>query len=181
MNAHRPPGLVGIGIVVAMAAAALAWRDCTLLAGTAVLALRVFLIRMDSAAPWRVLSAAVNCLTAGMLASVAGIALMAEVGAAWLGWWQPAAEHPELALSLLAAAAAWCCLSRDSREGAAEELRLWAVLLAGVAFATFARASGIAFAPCIFASGIGLAMLWAGWRLAADTTSTLLRSGSESG
>ncbi len=182
MNAHRFSALVGIGTAVAMAAAAVAWRDCVLLAGSTVLAFRVFLVRMDRGAPWRRLSVAVNCLTAGVLVGAAGVALVAGVGAAWLDWWHPAAAPPALALLLLAAGAVWCCLSRDGREGAAEELRLWVLMLVGVVAAMLARGGGGgALAPCIFVAGVGLTMLWVGWHFAGATTSSLLRAGSESG
>lgn len=182
MNAHRFSALVGIGTAVAMAAAAVAWRDCVLLAGSTVLAFRVFLVRMDRGAPWRRLSVAVNCLTAGVLVGAAGVALVAGVGAAWLDWWHPAAAPPALALLLLAAGAVWCCLSRDGREGVAEELRLWVLMLVGVVAAMLARGGGGgALAPCIFVAGVGLTMLWVGWHFAGATTSSLLRAGSESG
>ena len=185
MNPHRFSATVGLGIgigtAVAMAAAAVAWRDCMLLAGSSVLAFRVFLVRMDRGTPWRRLSVAVNCLTAGVLVGAAGVALVAGVGAAWLGWWHPAAAPPALALLLLAAGAVWCCLSRDGREGATEELRLWVLMLVGVVAAMLARGSGVALAPCIFAASVGLTMLWVGWHFAGATTSSLLRAGSESG
>ncbi len=83
-----PPRLcrpAGTGLVLARVCAAWVWRDCMLLATSVVLAHRLFLLRMDCGAPWRALAAAVNALVAGGLSSLAGVALMAAVAAAWLG------------------------------------------------------------------------------------------------
>lgn len=175
MKARRFAELTGTGLVVVVAAAAWAWRDCMLLAASTVLALRVFLVGMDRGAPWRPLAASLNCLAAGVLAVAAGVALVAGLGAAWLGWWQPAAGHPPLALGFLVVGAAWCCLSRDDRTGAMKELRLWAWVLAGAVVAMQARSVGMALAPCLFVAAIGLAMVWAGWHLADNTSASLMR------
>ena len=86
-----------------------------------------------------------------------------------------------MTLLLLAAGAGWCCLARDNSKGAAEELRLWLLMLAGVGLAMLARSSGVALAPCMFVAGVGLTLLWAGWRLAGNATSALLRGGDASG
>lgn len=175
MKAGRFAAVAGIALVMVMATAAWAWRDCMLLAASTVLALRVFLVRMDHGSPWRPLAASLNCLTAGVLAVAAGVALMAGAGAAWLGWWQPAAKHPALALGLLVAGPAWCCVSRDNREGVIEELWLWALVLAGVVVAMQARSSGMMLAPCLLVASIGLAMVWAGWHLSHGTATSLMR------
>ena len=45
-----------------------------MLAGSLVLTHRLFLVRLDRGAPWRVLTAAVNVLNAGALTVAAGIA-----------------------------------------------------------------------------------------------------------
>ncbi len=179
MDAQRLIRAAGTALVVAMASAAWAWHDCMLFAASFVLGLRVFLVRMDHGTPWLALSAALSSLTAGVLAGVAGLALVAGVGAIQLGWWIPFAEHPALTLAFLLASATWCCLARHNPHGIAEELRLWGLLLAAALVAMQARGSGIEMAPCIFVVGVGIALLRAGWQLAGDTTSALLRASGE--
>ena len=97
----------------------------------------------------------------------------------WAGW-HPTARHPAALLLMLSAGAAWCCLSRSGRQEAAEKLRLWLCVLGGVFVAIEAQRSGWAIAPCLFVAAVGMVMLWAGWRLATDTASALLRAGGES-
>ena len=177
-----PPRLcrpAGTGLVLVMVFAAWAWRDCMLLATSVVLAHRLFLLRMDCGAPWRALAAAVNAMVAGGLSSLAGVALMAAVAAAWLGWWHPTGGHPAASLLMLSAGALWCCLNRDSRAGTVSELRLWLCVGGGAVVALEAQRSGLELAPCLFVATVAVAMLWAGWRLASGTASALLRAGSE--
>lgn len=169
------PGFAPVG---AMAAANWAWRDRLLLAARILPAYRLFLLRMDRGASWRELTAALNALAAGATTGPAGIGLVAGVGAGWLGCWHPAAPHPALSLPLLAAAAAWCCLARESCAGAVEELRLWLWMFGGALLAIEAQRGGVALAPCLFVLAVGLAMLWAGWQLASVTGSAFLRPGS---
>ncbi len=169
------PGTV---LAVAMACAGLAWRDCMLLATSAVLAHRLFLLRMNRGAPWRALAAAINAVSAGALAAGAGIALIAAMVAASLGWWNPTSGHPAALMLLLSASAAWCCLARIGRDQALQELRTWVWLFAGAALATKAHRGGLTLAPCLFVSAVAMAMLWAGWRLATQVASALLHAGS---
>lgn len=180
MKLHRLWGATSTGLVVAIASAAWSWRDCLLLALSVVLAYRLFLLHMDRGVPWRALTAAVNALTAGLLAVGAGVALLVGIAAVWLQWWHPTAEHPAALLLMLIAGAAWCCLSRRVRPDAAEELRLWLCFLGGVLFAIEAQRAGWSMAPCVLVSLVGVVMLWAGWRLATVTASSLMRAGSES-
>ncbi len=179
MTPRRLADTAGTCLVVAMACAAWAWRDCLLLATSVVLAYRFFLLRMDRGAPWRALAVAINALSAGVLTGGAGIALMSGIAAAWLGWWRPAAMHPAASLLMLIAGAAWCCLARSSREESVEELRLWMCVLGGAVLSMEAHRSGLTLAPCLFVSAVGIALLWTGWRLATETASELLRCGSE--
>lgn len=186
MTAATLARTLGTSSVVLTAAAGWAWNDCLLLATSAVLGYRLFLLHMDRGAPWSALSAALNALAAGLLVVVAGSALMAGVLAAWLGWWQlaPLSSLSSSLSSPLAwlvwlvptIAAAGCCLAHQTRAGAAEELRLWLFMLAGLLLATNAYTSGWALAPCLFVTAVGVVMLWAGSRLARTTSSGLLRS-----
>lgn len=162
-----------------MASAGRAWRDCPLSTGGVALSDRLFLLRMDRGAPWPPLRAALNALAGGALAGAAGIALIAAIGAAGLGWWQPQAPHAAPALILVVAAAAWCCRARDSLAGTLDELRVWLWLVGGSMLAIGAYGRDLAIAPCLFALAVGLVVAWAGWRLATITASALLRSSSE--
>ena len=172
-------GAPAIGMVGAVAAAAWAGQDCLLLAGSMVLAHRLFLVRMDRGAPWHALTAAVKALTAGALTIAAGIALVAGFGAVSLGWWHAAAAHPMSTLLTLATSAIWCCSARGSVAGALQELPVWLWMVGGALLATEAQHQGVALAPCLFVLAVGFAMLRAGWQLAGHTASELLRSGSE--
>ena len=180
MTLHRFWGPASTGLVVAMASAAWAWRDCMLLALSVVLAYRLFLLHMDRGAPWRAVAAAVNALSAGLLAVGVGAALIVGIVVSWLGWWQPTAEHPTALLLMLIAAAAWCCLSSRDRLHATEELRLWLLALGGALVAIEAQRTAWSLAPCLFVLAVGVSMLWAGWHLAAETASSLMRAGSDS-
>lgn len=180
MSSCRVSNTTGLALVVTIAGAAWTWRDCVLLAAGVVLAYRFFLMRMDRGAPWPALTAAVDALSAGVLAAGAGIALMAGMAAAWLGWWQPATAHAEASMALAVAASVVCCLARANPAQAAEELRLWLGLLGGAGLAIHAQVSGVSLAPCLFAATVGMAMLWAGWKLATQTASALLRADSAS-
>lgn len=168
----------GAMLAVAMACAALAWRDCMLLATSAVLAYRLFLLHMDRGAPWRALAAAINAVSAGALAAGAGIALIVAMAAAWLDWWNPTSGHPAALMLLLSASAAWCCLASTGREHALQELRTWLWLFAGAALASEAHRGGLTLAPCLFVFAVATAMLWAGWRLATQVASALLHAGT---
>lgn len=176
MKAGKLATATGAALVLVMSSAALAWGDCMLAAASAVMALRVFLLSMDHGAPWRPLAAFVNCLTAGVLSIAVGAGLAAGVAAAWLGWWQPAAPHPTLAIGLLLVGSAWCCLSRNDSAGAIQELSLWALVLAGVVVAMQARSSGLMVAPCLFVAAAAVALIWAGWNLSARTAGDLMHA-----
>jgi hypothetical protein len=150
-----------------------------LLAGSVALAYRLFLLWMDRGAPWPPLTAALNALTGGALAGIAGIALLAGIGAVGLGWWQPPAPHPAPTLLFIVFGAAWCGWSRHSLAGAMDELKVWLCLVGGAALAMDASGRGLTMAPCLFALVIGVAMLRAGWRLVRFTSPAMLRSGGQ--
>ena len=178
MTPQRLWAVPGTVLAVAIACAGLAWRDCMLLATSVVLAHRLFLLRMDRGAPWRALAAVINAVSAGALAAGAGIALVAAMVAAWLGWWNPTSGHPAALMLLLSASAAWCCLARIGHDQALQELRTWVWVFAGAALATEAHRGGLTLAPCLFVSAVAMAMLWAGWRLATQVATALLHAGS---
>lgn len=171
---------VGTALVVGMASAALAWRDCVLLAVSLVLTHRLLLVRMDRGAPWRVLAAVANALLLGIATSGAGVVLLAGMVAALLGWWQTTTEHVWASLLLLSAGALWCCLSRRNESEAWQEIRPWLWLVAGLLLASESHHRGLAFAPCLLVAAVALVLIRAGWRLATATTSSLLQAGHES-
>lgn len=179
MRSPRHPGSYGLALAAVMTAAGLAWRDCLLLACSAALGYRLFLLWMDRGAPCPPLTAALNALTGGGLAGAAGLALITGIGTAGLGWWHPQAPHGAPAMLLPALAAGWCCAARDSPVDAMHELRVWLWVLGGALLAVEAYGGGLAMAPCLFALAVGVALLWAGWRLARYTTSALLQSSNE--
>ena len=180
MSPRQLWGTASTGLVLAATCAASAWLDCMLLALSVVLAYRIFLLHMDHGAPWRATAAAVNALTAGALALGAGISLVSGIAAAWLGWWHPTAGHPAALLLMLGTGAGWCCLSRSAPGQALQELWVWLWFLGGALVAIEAQRSGWGPAPCLFVAAVGMAMLWAGWRLASDTASALLTASQES-
>ena len=59
------------------------------------------------------------------------------------------------------------------------ELKVWLWLVGGTVLAMEAYGRGLTMAPCLFALVIGVAMLWAGWRLVRFTSPAMLRSGSK--
>lgn len=180
MTLLRIVGPASAGLLLGSVIVALAWRDCMMLATCLVLSYRLLLLHADQRAPWRALAAALNALSAGLLVSAAGLALVVGVIAAWLGWWHLAPDHPGIALVILLAGAAACCWARSSHREAWEEFRIWLWLLAGVVVTVHARDAGLTILPCLFALAVGLATLRAGWLLSTDRASTLLRAGTES-
>ncbi len=172
-------GVLGTTLAIAMAAAGLALRDCMLIATSVALAYRLFLLRMDRVAPWPALKATVHVLAAAALVGAAGLGLVVGVAGVGLNWWHPSVPHSPLSLLFLAVGALWCCASRDSRAGAADELGVWLWMLGGSLLALEAHRDGLAIAPCLFVAGVGLALVGAGWRLASVTATGLLRAGSE--
>lgn len=179
MTLGWPSRHAGTALVVAMACAALAWRDCMLLATSLVLAHRLLLLRMDRPATWRPLAAAIDVLSIGVLTSGAATALMAGLAAAWLQWWQPSTEHVAASLLMLLLGALWCCLASRSRNAAMHDLLPWLWLGGGFMIAIEARNAGMEFAPCLFTAVVAIVLLWTGWRLATDTASALLHGGRE--
>ena len=89
-------------LVVALAAAGLAWHECLLLVTAALAAQRLELLRMERAAPldtWRV---GARCLVAGSAGLFGSVVIAMILLAAAAGWWQPSHDHPVLTVGLIA-------------------------------------------------------------------------------
>ena len=158
------PWLAVTGVLVA----GVLWRDCVLIASSALLAVHAFGLRMDAGSPWSGWRAAIRCWTMGVVAMAAGLALWAMVGAAWLDWWTPANDRPAAALLLLAAAAAACRVCRVRAPDSDFRVLADLVVPVAVAAALIARARGWEAAPCVFAALVAAGVGYAGWRLARD-------------
>ena len=168
---------VGTGLVLVLLTSGVAWHDCLLLAGSAVLGGRLFLVYMDSTAPWEGWRAAIRCMTAGAFAVLAACALVLLVAGNWRGWWDIRHEESATPLLLLAVAGAACCLLRGEASAALNEAAFWLPLLAAAWTATFAQSHGLPAAPCVFALVIAGLLGHVGWRLARDSASGLMQEG----
>jgi len=178
MTLARLWALAGFGLTLGMACMALAWRDCVLLATSMVLAYRLSLLHMEHGAPWRVLSAAFNALSIGVVAGAAGVVLIAGVGAAWLQWWQPQPDHPIAVVVTLFASAALCCMGKHSSEGALAEAWPWLWMAGGALLAIEAQRRDMWLPPCLLALVVGAVLVRVGWRLATLSAPAMLRAGS---
>ena len=156
------PWFVTAGVL----AAGVAWRDCVLIASSALFAVHVFALRMDTKAPWAGWRAAIRCALMGMAAMAAGLALGAMVGAVLLGSWTPANDHPVGVMLMLAAAALACRACRPDAADWAFRVLADVVVPVAVMAAVVARSSGWDAAPCVFAALAAVGVCHAGWRLA---------------
>lgn len=152
--------------------AGLALRDCVLIAAGALVALQAFHVHMDANAPWQGWRAAVRCALAGLGGLFAAGALLAMVGGAWIGWWQPRSDQPLLGLLVLALAALACWTlqpdDRDPRLGAGAAI----VMLAG-GVALLSASLGWPVALCLFALAAAVLVGGIGWALLRSTAAAL--------
>ncbi len=170
------PWVLSVGIVAALGAAGLAWHECMLLAAAAVAAHRLFLWRMDIGAPWDAWRAAVRCVFAGLLGLLGAAALFALIGAGLAGYWPMGHANVQLAVMLLAVAAALLIAVQVDRRARLSEARFWVVLIGGVALAFAAANFGFELLPCLAAGIIGAWLARASWYLARTQAGDLFRS-----
>jgi len=158
--------------VIGTFGAGVALRDCVLIAASALVALQAFHLHMDANAPWQGWRAALRCTLAGVGGLFAAGALLAMVGTAWMGWWEPRSDHPLLGLLVLALAALACWAlptgERDSRFGAGAAI---AMLAGGVALLSASR--GWPVALCLFAFATAVLVGGIGWALLRSTAAAL--------
>lgn len=166
----------GAAGAIGLAALGLGWRDCLLIAASAVLVQRLFIARLDAAAPWDGWRAALHCIEAGLV----GLALAAGVGAlgttALLGLWHPAHPHPLLAAALMLAAGVGPMALQPARPRLGREAGLWGTIVAMVLLVTWLEGQGVPAAPCVFVLGLAALLAHSSWRLAHDTASALMHS-----
>jgi len=167
-------------VSAAVLAIGIVWRDCVLIASSAMLAWHAFHVHMDSAAPWQGLRAALRCWLMGAAGIAAALALWLMVAAAQWDWWAPENDHALQTLFVLAAAAAACWIARPAaaKPGLRPLADVWVPLT--IVAALFARAQGWQAAPCVFAAAVGAGVGWAGWRMSRHVAGELLAAGSRS-
>ncbi|ODU57078.1 MAG: hypothetical protein ABT02_18500 [Comamonadaceae bacterium SCN 68-20] len=165
---------IGTGLVVVLTSAGLAWRDCLVLAGSAVALARLFPIYMESAAPWDGWRAAISCITKGALIALSGLGLGLWALGVRIGWWTSGQTEATVSLPLLVVAGLVCCAMR--RGGRWLEVGLWLAMLGLAASAAYARGHGLPAAPCILALVGAAALMRNGWRLACRTSGDLMRA-----
>ena len=158
---------------VATLAAGLALRNCVLIAASALVALQAFRAHMDANSPWQGWRAALRCALAGLVGLFGAGALLAMVGGAWMGWWEPRSDQPMLGLLVLALAAfaGWTLHPRDEGERY-RVANAFAMLAGGIAL-LFASL-GWSASPCVFAFVTAMAVGWMGWTLLRSVAGELL-------
>ena len=160
-------------LVVALAAAGLAWHECLLLVTAALAAQRLELWRIERLAPidaWRI---GVRCIVAGGNGLLGSVVLGAALLASAAGWWEPSHDHPMLTVGLIAVAGAFITAMQSSIDRFFAEAARWFLAVLVAAAGLLAAASGAGAWACA-ASGAGVAfMAWTSWRLASDGTSLL--------
>ena len=166
----------GTGLVLTLAVAGVAWRDCLLLAGSVVLGQRLFLGYMDRAAPWEAWRAAMRCVAAGVLAILLSCALLLLVVGAREGWWLMSREQPVASWAMLAVAGAACSGLRTAVAGMLAEGAFWLLVLAAAWVVTIAQSHGVPAAPCVFVIAVAVQVARSGWSLARHTASGLLHA-----
>ena len=168
--------VLSVSIVVTLIAAGLAWHECVLLAAAAAAALRLFLWRMDTGAPWDAWRAGVRCLFAGLFGLLAAVALFAIIAAGMAGYWQMGHHYARATLTLVAATAALLVLVQADGQARWAEARFWAIVAGGIAVTFAALRSEMELLPCLASAGMGGWLAYASWRMLRTQARDLLRS-----
>jgi hypothetical protein len=176
MIAPARAAAIGTGLVIGLVGAGLAWRECLLLVGGAVAGVRLFLIYMDSAAPWEGWRAAISCISAGAVIALSGAGLTLWTFGVWMDWWAIGRGGPTTSLALLAGAALSCCWMRSNDRWL--EVGFWLPLLALAGAAAYVQRHGMTAAPCILLLVGAAALIRTGWHLASQTSTGLLQAGA---
>lgn len=167
------PPAMSLALVVALAAAGLAWHECLLLVTAALAAQRLELLRMDRAAPldaWRI---GARCLLAGSAGLLGSVVLAVVLLAAAAGWWQPSHDHPVLTVGLTAGVGAVITAMQLRVNRFFAEGGFWLMSVLGATTGILVAAGGGSAWTCLV-SGAGVAYLaWTSWRLATAGASFL--------
>ena len=167
------PPAITLALVVAPAAAALAWHECLLLVTAALAAQRLQLLRLERAAPldaWRIGARYLLAGSAGLFGSVALAVVLLAVGA---GWWQASHDHPVLTVGLIAGVGAVITAIQFRVDRFWAEGGLWLLLALGATTGIFMAMDGDSVLTCLV-SGAGVAYLArTSWQLAITGASFL--------
>lgn len=165
--------VIGLALVVTLAAAGLAWHECLLWVTAALAAQRLALWRMDRAAPLEAWRLGIRCLVAGSTALLGSVVLAAGLLAAAAGWWQPSHDHPMLTIALIAGVGAALTAVQPRVDRLVAEAGFWVLSVFGATTSLLAASGGGSAWTCVVA-GAGVAYLaWTGWRIAGGGASFL--------
>ena len=164
---------MGMALVVALAAAGLAWHECLLLVSAALAAQRLELLRMQRAAPLDTWCLGTRCLVAGSAGLFGALVLAAMLFAAAAGWWQPNHDHPVLTVGLIAGVGAAITAMQIRVDQLFAEGGLWLLSVLGATTGMLV-ATGSGSAWICLVSGAGVAYLaWTSWQLTTAGASFL--------
>lgn len=162
----------GLAVVIALAAAGLAWQECLLLVTAAFAAQRLELWRLQRAPldAWRF---GARCLVAGGAGLLGAAALGVVLVASPADWWQPNHNPPLRTLGMIAGAGVFVSALQRGIKPCVAEAGLWTLSVLGASLGTFAAAAGHCTLHC-WISGAGAVQLgWASWQTAVAGASAL--------
>jgi hypothetical protein len=163
-------------VVTAIAAAGFAWRECVLLAAAAAAAYRLFLWRMDVAAPMDGWRAAMRCLVAGLLGMSSALALVVVIASGFAGLWTMSHRHATSSLAVMAAAGVLISAVQLNNARRCSEALFWTLLVFGAAAGFRGAGAGYLLLPCLFVAVVAVWLARASWGLARDTASECFRA-----
>lgn len=167
------PPAMALALVVALAAAGLAWHECMLLVTAALAAQRLELLRMERAGPldaWRI---GARCLLAGSAGLFGSVVLAVVLLAAAAGWWRPSHDQPVLTVGLIATVGAVITAMQMRVDRVFAEGGLWLLSVLGATTGILVATGGGSAWTCLV-SGAGVVYLaWTSWQLATAGASFL--------
>ncbi len=174
MTVASRAGSVGTAMAIALASAALAWRDCLLLLTAAVLAHQVIVHRLSADAAARPLQSAIDVSIAGLAIAGASALMGSCLLFASMDWWRPAFGSLTLATIPMLMAAGWSLWSKTVIRGPGDHgWWIWACVAFGGLIASWAMSRGVSIAPCLLMLLFGSVLFWRGWQMASGAVSSL--------
>jgi hypothetical protein len=149
------------------------WRDCVLVAGSALLAVQVFYDGMDQAAPWSAWRAAVRCSLGGVAIIGLGMAVALFVAGKLAGWWLADADHADAAIAAARVAASALGGLQTAHRLDLRRMALGLLALVCAVGALAASHRGVPYAACAFAGMVALLLMGIGWHLAHNVAAQL--------